>query len=437
MSLNIHSRTLYKTMTVIVLLAFRLFTIQAMPSKGIEFFSGSWPEALQMAERHNKPIFVEMYADWCTPCHQMSKLVFKEEEVGGVFNTHFVNYKMNVETREGLTFKHQYEVDAIPMFLFFDPAGHLLHRHIGKQDKVEILGLANKVMEKIQNWEKSAISAAQPVAMAMTKSGRPLPSLAAMQRQYDNGYDNEDFLYDFAYELKKHKLPFSEVVNKYLAKKSTKSQLKTDKNRQFVYDFSDDLHTNAANILVDKKDWFERIYGVEQINNKLKLAIANNVKLAAAHRDEKLFDKAMQLTCQSTLPNKPVFLFHLRSLYYTDTHDLKNYSETIRVYMKDYGSTDPQFLHAKAWDLMRASTKKDDLKLAKEWVERSVQINNQYYNNETLAYILIKLGETIEAKKVAQEAVNIGKSNGDDISRAQSLLEKLDDREQVLQLFKL
>lgn len=44
--------------------------------QGIEFFHGTWEEALEQAQIQDKVIFVDAYTTWCGPCKRMSKNVF-------------------------------------------------------------------------------------------------------------------------------------------------------------------------------------------------------------------------------------------------------------------------------------------------------------------------------------------------------------------------
>ena len=58
-------------------------------AQGIEFFHGTWVEALAEAKKQEKPIFVDAYTTWCGPCQMMSKNVFTHADVGAFFNENF------------------------------------------------------------------------------------------------------------------------------------------------------------------------------------------------------------------------------------------------------------------------------------------------------------------------------------------------------------
>lgn len=98
--------------------------------KGIEFFKGTWSEALLKATQENKYIFVDVYATWCGPCKQLKK-TFKDEEVGNYYNKNFVNVSIDGETPEGRKFLYQYKIDSYPTLLIVDSNGKVKTKSIG------------------------------------------------------------------------------------------------------------------------------------------------------------------------------------------------------------------------------------------------------------------------------------------------------------------
>ena len=73
-----------------------LFVSQGF-SQGIEFFHGSWEEALEEAKKQEKVIFIDAFATWCGPCKRMAREVFPNEKVGEFYNRHFINMKLDME----------------------------------------------------------------------------------------------------------------------------------------------------------------------------------------------------------------------------------------------------------------------------------------------------------------------------------------------------
>jgi thiol:disulfide interchange protein len=102
--------------------------------KGINFFQGTWNEALAAAKKEKKLIFVDAYAVWCGPCKYMSNNVFPDAAVGEYFNKYFISYKFDMEKGEGPEFSDKYKVTAYPTLLFINATGEVVYREMGARD---------------------------------------------------------------------------------------------------------------------------------------------------------------------------------------------------------------------------------------------------------------------------------------------------------------
>ena len=74
-----------------------LFLATSVQAGGIDFFHGTWEEALEKAKKEDKLIFVDAYTTWCGPCKRMSKQVFPQDAVGEFYNKNFVSMKIDME----------------------------------------------------------------------------------------------------------------------------------------------------------------------------------------------------------------------------------------------------------------------------------------------------------------------------------------------------
>lgn len=114
----------------ILFLALSLTSVAAnnAPDNNVKFHTGSFESGLSKANSEGKLLFVEFYADWCTPCKWMDKTTFKNTDVVDLMNTNYVALKMDIENDEGSELKSQYSVRMLPTILIFNSAGKMVDR---------------------------------------------------------------------------------------------------------------------------------------------------------------------------------------------------------------------------------------------------------------------------------------------------------------------
>lgn len=99
--------------------------------KGIDFFKGTYTEALAKAKEENKPVFLDVYASWCGPCKKLKKTTFKDEEVGDYFNKNFICIAIDGETEEGKAILDKYRVRSYPTLIIADYEGNMRTKTTG------------------------------------------------------------------------------------------------------------------------------------------------------------------------------------------------------------------------------------------------------------------------------------------------------------------
>jgi len=112
----------------------------------INFFDGTWEEALQAAETQGKFVFVDAYGSFCPPCKMMEEEVFTYKEVAIFYNTNFVSYKVDMEDEENLFFTTLYGVQWLPTLLFFNGDGELLRKEEGGKSTSDFLAMGEQVI---------------------------------------------------------------------------------------------------------------------------------------------------------------------------------------------------------------------------------------------------------------------------------------------------
>jgi len=110
----------------------------------------SLDEAIALAQKENKQVFIDYYADWCAPCKVMEKNVFTDEAVYSFFNERFINVKMDVEDRSvGSEAAAKHNVSAMPTLIIIDPEKDVIMRERGYRDASGLLNAAQSALSKL------------------------------------------------------------------------------------------------------------------------------------------------------------------------------------------------------------------------------------------------------------------------------------------------
>lgn len=117
-------------------------------AKGIQFFNGSWDEALQLAKESNKILFLEVSTDWCGYCKRMKKNVYSDQAVAAYYNENFVNFSADAEKGEGIAIKQQFGVKGYPTLVFIQPNGTVIEKKSGYRNADSFIELGQSMRNK-------------------------------------------------------------------------------------------------------------------------------------------------------------------------------------------------------------------------------------------------------------------------------------------------
>lgn len=145
--------SLFIVFSAIVLVAVYAFSnprvdFKADTKEGIQFHKGTWEDALQLAKKENKLIFLDIYATWCGPCKKLKANTFSNTEVGSYYNQNFVNVAFDGEQGDGAMLMQKYGLRSFPSLLFIDGNGKVVGQTAGYYNSSQFIELGQKFSKK-------------------------------------------------------------------------------------------------------------------------------------------------------------------------------------------------------------------------------------------------------------------------------------------------
>ncbi len=117
-------------------------------SRKIEMASITFEDALVIAKKEKKLIFLDAYTDNCQPCMMMEKNVFTQDKVADFYNANFINLSMNLGT-EHTKLAEKYGTSGYPSFLFIDGNGKLISFESGYTEADKFLQYGKDALAKM------------------------------------------------------------------------------------------------------------------------------------------------------------------------------------------------------------------------------------------------------------------------------------------------
>jgi len=135
-----------------------LLTILIFACLGFAALGVSYKEAIEGNKKNGKPILLEFYADWCIPCLEMEKTVFKDPAVIKELKNNFHFVRLNTEKEDQIFCEGEtllildclelWEIPGIPAFAVLDKDGSLKHLTTGTFEKKPFLNFLKAIRKK-------------------------------------------------------------------------------------------------------------------------------------------------------------------------------------------------------------------------------------------------------------------------------------------------
>ena len=382
-------------MTKSIFTIFLLAITFSIYGQGIEFVDVTWQEALDKAKEERKLLFVDSYAQWCGPCKRMAKQEFVKSEVGDVFNSNFVNLKLDMETPNGRTFDSSYPVSAYPTMFFLNGDGEVVKKIKGGKKAEQLIQMAKSVLKSYDT------------------SGE-------FKEKYDSGDRSYDVVYNYVDALNKASKPSLRISNLYL---KSNPEITEEQKLKFYYVATVDADSKIFETMTSNSTEIIKLVSENKYNEKVRSACQKTIEKAIEYETESLLDEAIDKASKNLTQDADVFVLESKQKYYSNIKDNNLYEEAVKGLSKLYLKNSPEKVKGLISDIQKKFKNDETL------LKRSVEIAKKYHKQEktdesamVYAKSLILIEKYDDAEKVINKGIKQATKDGKQTRSLEMLL---------------
>jgi len=382
-----------------ILLFVLIASISTSMAGGIDFFHGTWEEALAESKTQDKPIFVDAYTTWCGPCKRMAKTVFTQESVGDFYNNNFICMKIDMEKPEGRKFQQSYPVTAYPTLYYIDGNGETIYHTKGGRGVDQFIELGRTVLGKTD------------------KSGE-------FAEKYEAGDRDPELVLGYVKALNKAGKPSLKISNDYIKEQD---DLTTPFNLKFIYEATIEADSRIFDLLVKNKAAIIKLESKEAVEQKIKAACKRTSKKALEFESTDLHEEA-KAKMKAHCPDHAVaFAGEVDMNYYRAANDAKNFVKACNTYVKKSVKNNAKELHFISKDLKNSFKEdKSAMKLAEKLAKKAADNGGTYEYYYNYAEILLENGKKSDAKKMADKSLKLADGQKNVQRAIENLIKKIE-----------
>jgi thioredoxin-related protein len=352
-----------------------------LKAQGIEFFHGTFAEALVKANAENKLIFMDAFAEWCGPCKRMAATVFTDEKVGKFMNSNFICLKVDMEKGEGPELSRKYDVSAYPTLLFLNATGGLVQRNVGALPSDGFIAAARQALGKIDNTKE-------------------------FEKSYADGKREPELIYNYVRALNRAGKPSLKIVNEFLQK----ADMTQPTTLKVIFEGTSQADSKVFDLLIKNRAAIAALYSEQQVKDRIQDACEKTAANAVQFKSAELHAEA-KAKMKTHLPEKAeAFAAEADMKFFKAANDVKGYCRACETALKKEGKNDARSLYAIAKEMTDAfPEEKTVLKDAEKYLKKAAENGGLVEYYLLYAQTLHRNGKKADALSNAEKALKLAK----------------------------
>jgi thiol-disulfide isomerase/thioredoxin len=382
-------------LSVLLLLAHQFSQAQ---DAGIEFFHGTFKEALEKAQKEDKLVFVDAYAEWCGPCKKMAATTFKDEKVGKYFNEHFINLKIDMEKGEGPSLTDKFNVSAYPTLLFLNGKGDIVNRSVGSLNADQLLAFSKSSMGKIDNSKD-------------------------FEKDYKEGKRDPELILNYVRALNRAGKSSLKVVNEYLQK----ADMTQPSTLKIIYEGTTQSDSKVFDLLIKNRGAITLLYTEPRVKERIEDACYKTLDNAIQFKSVELHKEAKEKMKANVPSRAEDFALEADMKFYKAANNPKDYCKTCETVVKKQAKNDARKLYTTGKQMIDAFPyDKTVLGDAERYLKKAAENGGLSEYHYWYAHTLMRLGKKKDALTAAEKALKAAKETQPNLApAAEQLIEQI------------
>lgn len=370
--------------------------------EGIKFENDTFQNILNKAKKENKLVFLDAFASWCGPCKLLERNVFPQKEVGEFYNKNFINSRFDMEKGEGRDIARKYGINSYPSLLFINGNGEVVFKGMGYMDISDFLEMGKDVLNPENKIEKRI-------------------------EKFHAGEKDPEFLLKLMKDVAKNDFAFGQKISERYFQVKENSELTKDDAGILLY-FTKSSDDENFKIFQNKKTELLKFIPENVLNDfEKQLRLTTIIKKAVDYNTEKIDNDYLITEATKVLGEKDAKILssRLRKDFYLSSKNYLEYEKASLDYYENPADFSSEELNQISWDFFLYVSNVDSLKKAVEWSLESIKKHEDNINTDTLARLYYKLNDLKNAKTWAEKSIELAKKNNAEYTSTENLLNSI------------
>ncbi len=372
----------------------------------LEVIDQDFEQAIKLAKKSNKLLFIDFYTTWCGPCKQLDRLVFQNDSVQNLLGEDFILLKYDAEKDSTYNLTKKYHIRSYPTAIVLNAEGFVLHKRYSFKGN-DYKSLSSDVLK-------------------FTKEA----SEFASKNQIIEGYSNQ-------INVSNYPKPYVAFINRKIKKVNAadlNEYWETEEDVLFegyfaslVY-FTELASDKTINKAIANKSEYESLYGESDVSTMIYYLMLGKFDKAIEAKSQTKFDEAAAYA-KEVLSNKSYenIIFSSRKKFLKALGQWDQVLEINRE-LKANGEFDSGWVNHFSWQVFKSCDDKKVISQCLSWMQEVTTEEPTYMYLDTYAFLLSKSGNLPEAKRIAEKAIAAAKVEGESTKYLEKLLREIEQK---------